>query len=268
MCDGVYQGGGKTTQRLKKVLTAPENWVAPSHGLSLVGLRGYNWEGNVPVLYDSNGDGFITNNTSEISTLSASGNYIEGEMGGDGALYVTAGGALQRIQSSGSTTSFFTPGGGGNPVSAWSEGCGIAVGSGASSPVVYLCGMSASSHPTIFALKDGDGDKVVTPGNPNDTIAAIWTYGGFGLNVDYDSIYSLEDVEFYQNPASGTKFLVAHSYYNQVWVVELAADGMSAVAGKWIQSVDGGIGPGGYISGFELDMSPPPSRNGSVVLMR
>ena len=274
LCDGINVDATRSTRVTGKWVTAPEDWAGgASHGLSFAAVRLF-WSSYVNAVHDSNTNGVIDNAAAEITSRgTTSPDAADAEMGGDGALYYSVPpSSIYRLQGNGTLTNFFTLGGTGNPVKSFPDGGGIAVGSGTASPIVYLAGMNtnASSKCAIFALKDGDGDKVVTPGNTNDTITAVWTYNDFAIAPgNSGDIYGLDDVEFYQAPASGKKFLVAHEYYGRVWVLELAADGLSAIAGKWIQSVRDGPGPNGYKSGFELDMAPPPPPPlGTMVLLR
>ncbi len=260
-----------------KLLAAPENWLGTSNGLSFVSVTGI-WSSEFSVVYDANGNGVIDNTTSEGKWMVydyPAGSTYDAEMGKDKALYYTTQGyspskyVINRAFGASPDTSkmqrYFTVGGGGNPVGLPSDGQGIAVNNAASHPIVYYMAQdnvivdgSPTYRDAIFALRDGDGDNVVTPGNANDLIVKIWRRGDFGLNnlhsIDINS-YG-EDLEYWQAPDNSTKkFLLGNGYSGYLFALELADNGLAALGGKYI--FGNGTGPSNSSSvGFELDMEP------------
>ena len=270
LCNGVYVDSSRNTRYLLKAVAAPENWAGTSNGISLATVRGI-WSADAMALYDAGGNGIADDSASEIKALGAQTPAAhDAEMGGDGAFYYSAvntsylGSVLRTWVDAGGAphkTTYYTIGGATNPVSLGATLTGLAVGPGASNPIVYLMSRdndgAGNRYISIFALKDGDGDNVVNFNNPNDIVSKVWRRGDFGITPQSSSLeYGGADIEFYRNPGTGDMFLLANNWYNDWWVVQLADNGLSAVDGKVIKmGGDNAIwGPSNY-GGFELDFN-------------
>jgi hypothetical protein len=266
LCDGASVSGSWRTSDLTKVLTAPADWRGvTSNGLSLLSVNNtVSGSGQVNHLFDAGNNGVIDGVSSEGAVLLSGSFALDVEFGPDGALYAcydtgTQGTMIKRIDSAGTSTTYLTITGThiiGDDV----DGPGIAVGGTASDPIVYLTARDDTGRGAVFALKDGNGDGVIDWANATDQVVEIWRRTdatiGFGL-MPWSDAY-LEDIEYYKDGAH--QGLVFNDYYQGLFALELASDGMSALSGVTINpavyGADPAVSPAGYKAGFELDLSP------------
>lgn len=264
-------GTGKPTQFVR---TATD-WGLANHGVGVV-YRGS--DSGCCYHFDKNGNGYIDNSSispAEYGTAVTAGD-TDMEFGPDGHTYWSTGKSFGTakvsrltVSSTGALTNstFFTSGGAGNVVAqAESEGTWLAVGGTVSRQITYITGQDCTSTTGIFALIDGDGDGVVTPGNAADCITEVWKSGGYGLTMSYGWV---DDIEYYKD-GNGAQWLVftggqataATNGLCNLYVLQLADNGLISMGGKLIAS----NGAGTY---FELDMNPAAAvpEPGSLVLL-
>ena len=264
VCDGRLGTGypNWSTQYLGRAMAAPNPWVPGTtpNSLSIATLPNI-WSNYVNALYDTNASGQIDNNAGEgqLALYEYEVTPIDAEMGRNQALYYSTGSSVRRMYLDGTGTGHSqvilsvggTLGGKPNPVGSRSDGMGIAVGPGAN-PTVYLMACeNGTGLDTVFGMRDLNGDNAI------DDVRAVWQRGQLGITRLHDANINFygEDVEYYQNPTTGKQFLFANGYSGNLFVLELADNGLLAVDGKYIL---GGNqeGPSWGQSGFELDMNP------------
>jgi len=263
ICDGrINVGGAWHTQWFGKALTAPDPWLqgTTSNGLSLATTTGI-WSLYANALYDTNGDTTIDNTTNEGKRLLyvySGSTPLDVEMGDDGALYYSTSNSVKRMwvdaTGVGHEETILTVGGALNPVGFNSDGMGIAVGPG-NNPIIYLMARDNETQlDTIFALRDsaGDADNLI------DQVEWVWQRGNHGLNNLHSANINFygEDVEYWENPDNGDKFLFANGYSGYLFSLELYDNGLRSVDG--VQIYGNNEGPKWSSGGFELDMNPIP----------
>ncbi|KPL00060.1 MAG: hypothetical protein AMK75_05970 [Planctomycetes bacterium SM23_65] len=276
ICDGrnYTTSSNWDTRHMGVALAAPEDWVpgTSSNGLSLIAVAGI-WGEDIMYLHDQNNNGAIDNTLSEgVMLHRGSTGCSDVEFADDGTLFMSTAGYhkpfdIRRMwvdadggfhnQRYYNVGTYWSPwlDNALNPMGGATDGFGIAVGPSQSAPVVYVFALdNDTGRPAIWALKDGDGDNAIHWLDPDDTFAKVWDDGEHNVDV-YNGNYGGEDLEYYENPENGAKFLFGNSYYNKLFVLELADNGLLAVDGKMITTSQG---PGGYNDGFELDLNPVP----------
>ena len=290
LCDGKMPSATEwDTQALLRVLVAPKSWTTHldegTLSLVTVGCVGVDpsQTGKVCHLWDQSGNGVIDNVTAEGTHVGTGARPTDVETN-DVALWVSsnkgylgndrAGGTIERWwrKSDGTyhKTDYFDYSGIGdnlsNPVGYATTGAGIAVGPSQSAPIVYLIAHDQTdiggghNNLAIFALLDGDGDNVVEYTNALDTVAKVWAAGDLGCNVTLGFASDCgQDLEVWVNPDNGDTLLFFNTYDGELFVLELADNGMLAVEGKRVLEDMRVPGEGNfYRSGFELDLNPIP----------
>jgi len=299
LCDGKMPSAAEwDTQALLRVLVAPKNWTThlDEGTLSLVtgsciGEQDDPQTGKFCHVWDANGNGVIDNVPAEGVWIGDGGRPTDVETDDD-ALWVSsnkgylgndrAGGAIERWwrKSDGTyhKTVYFDYDGIGedlnNPVGYATTGAGIAVGPSGSAPIVYLIAHDQTdiggghNNLAIFALRDGDGDNIVDYTNAVDNVVTVWAAGDLGLNVTLGYASDCgQDLEVWVNPDNGDRLLFFNDYDGELFVLELAENGVLAVDGKMVLEDMRVPGESNfYRSGFELDLNPIPEP-GTVLLI-
>ena len=252
----------RATRKTVMAMRAPENWGGvTTNGISFVHN---NYAGNgrgFTHWNDANADGICDNTASEVRGIVDFDKEVNDcEFGKDGAIYASVdvgSGEIRRVGVSGSggvtTTTYFTIGGVGNPVSdsGPEQGRGIATGGTVDRPIVYLVGDdNETGKVSIFALRD-DGDNVIDYTNPADEIVRIWTDDQYGLSPSYNWVHDLE-LYVNPNPDNGEQTLVFNGGNDDrgLFLLALEDNGMASFDGAMIAST----GLAGRF--FEIDMDP------------
>jgi len=273
--------GDWTTQFQSQWVTAPANWGGTSNGLSLASVSDGVANGRYQALYDTNSSGVIDNDANEGSNLGSAGNRSRDvEMSDDGALYWSTTSGVNRVWMEGGTghmTPFYTFGGDPlNPIAADGNYPGVAIGKGRSAGIVYVTGRDnePGNAGAIWALQDVDGDNVVNwDGTGGDIVTRVWSQGEDNQTTGRTGEYAAQDIEFYRNPASGAEFIIASEYDGEMWVLELADNGVDAIDSFNIiyAQADGYFnGPSKDKVAFELDFNPvgsPPIPEPATMLL-
>lgn len=287
LCDGKMPSTTEwDTQGLLFTVVAPRNWtsnLAPGTlALATVGRVGTvstAQTGKVCFVWDANGNGAIDGTASEGALVGTGARPSDVEASAS-ALWVSSnkeylanpqgGGAIERWTRKGdgsfSKSVFFDyaartvdPS---NPVGYSAGGAGIAVGP-EGSPIVYLLAHnqtpisagSTTNNLAIFALQDGDGDNVVNYTNPLDLVQQVWESGQAGVTVPSIGVDTGQDLELWVNPNTGERMLFFDTYNGEIFLIELADNGLAAIDGKLVLA-DMRV-PGqsnNYRAGFELDL--------------
>ncbi|HUW57094.1 MAG TPA: PEP-CTERM sorting domain-containing protein [Planctomycetota bacterium] len=291
----VHDGEVIETEKIEKQVRVPNDTWLPgtdANGLGFITQANTaTWISAINYFYDGNNNGVIDNDGTEVKLLGypALGTGQDMEFGADDCLYTAsrpAAGwpnyyvAVSRIWMDGSgtpqTTNFWDPANMGLETTRGvlcSAYVGLAIGPVASNPIVYVSAKDNVDdgqggrlyRDAIFAVQDVDGDNLITA-NTTDKIVRLWYAQMAGTNVTAtggnpnavfhsSSVGYVQDLEFWENPDNGDKFLFANGYSGRLAVFELEDNGLAVKSDAWIST---SLSKLSGFEGFELDMNPIP----------
>ena len=257
-------------------MAAPPDWAGTSNGISVLTVAESSGSYDVSAIYDADDNGIVDDSAAEGTLISTDVSICDSEFGKDGCLYQTYSqstsiNSLIKIRKTWidtgtpMKTTFFNAAD--NAIRFGDRTTmtqGLAVGPQETKPIVYLYQMDnvADTYTwTLWAMRDDDdnGSIDISPGSP-DTFVQVWRDGELGISLSRKLKYDGGDIEYYDhpNPDNQDVIIVAGYSGNDMFALELADNGLKAIAAHKISGLGTGIDawPGGW-HGFEIDMAGP-----------